>query len=95
MASATAVSAQNQAETAFYNVRQLQGKIELDGLLNDDGWQSLDWGSDFTQNFPVDNQPAIKSTEFKITYDDQFIYVAVVCHQEPGSKPIDKLPRHK
>ena len=80
--------AQNLTESAFYNVNQSSSEIVLDGRLDEAAWQDAPQGGDFTQNFPADNTPALSATEFKITYDNHFIYVGIVCYQQSNGKPI-------
>ncbi len=74
--------------SAFYEIKKTDTAIELDGRLDESTWQQVPTGGQFTQNFPADNRPADKGTEFKITYDDQFIYVAIVCYQQSNGRPI-------
>jgi Domain of unknown function (DUF5916) len=40
--------------------------------------------SDFRQNLPGDGTPATESTSAYLAYDDKNLYVAIVCHDEPG-----------
>lgn len=80
--------AQNLVESATYQVNQTSSEIVLDGRLDEDAWQQAAKGGDFTQNFPADNRPAESGTDFRITYDEQFIYVALVCYQQSNGKPI-------
>jgi Domain of unknown function (DUF5916) len=40
--------------------------------------------SDFRQNLPGDGTPATESTSAYLSYDDKNLYVAIVCHDEPG-----------
>lgn len=57
----------------------------VDGLLEDPAWQAAEPLADFTQAEPADGQPASEGTEVRIVYDDEAIYVGVVCHDsEPA-----------
>ena len=40
--------------------------------------------SDFRQNSPGDGTPATEATTAYLSYDDKNLYVAFVCHDEPG-----------
>lgn len=80
--------AQNQSESASYEVRKTDVEIVLDGQLDEAVWNEIPTGGQFAQNFPADNRPAEKDTEFKITYDDQFIYIALICYQQSNGRPI-------
>jgi hypothetical protein len=49
----------------------------IDGLLNDDCWNLVEWSSNFTQSQPVENKPPSQETAFKILYDDNNLYVFI------------------
>jgi hypothetical protein len=49
----------------------------IDGLMNDECWNSVDWGGGFIQTQPVENKPPSQETEFKILYDDNNLYVFI------------------
>ncbi len=84
---------QNQPDNTSYNLIRTTGEIVLDGVLNDNGWENIPTGSQFTQNFPADSVAPYFPTDFKFSYNDQFIYVAIICHEEHGSKPISQSLR--
>lgn len=48
----------------------------IDGVLDDEAWNTVPWGTDFNQRQPDDSAPVSQETAFKILYDDRFIYVA-------------------
>lgn len=80
--------AQNQPQDASYSIRRAAGTIEIDGILDDEDWSNADLGGGFWQSFPTDSEPAGDSTQFMITYDDQFIYVGIICYDYLPGKPI-------
>lgn len=49
----------------------------IDGLLNDDCWNSVEWTTNFIQLQPVENKPPSQETAFKILYDNDNLYVFV------------------
>lgn len=49
----------------------------IDGNLNDLIWNEAQWGTDFIEVFPDENTPPSVQTQFKIIYDDKYIYVAI------------------
>jgi hypothetical protein len=64
--------------------RLTQPVPKIDGLLNDDVWQSpAGWQGDFTQYAPNEGQPATRKTRFKIIYDNDNLYAAIMCYDEP------------
>ena len=48
----------------------------IDGLLDDEVWQSGEWVDDFTQFEPYNGQDPSQKTEFKIVFDENNIYAA-------------------
>jgi hypothetical protein len=49
----------------------------IDGLMNDECWNSVECGGGFVQMQPVENKPPSQETEFKILYDDNNLYVFI------------------
>lgn len=67
-------------------IRPTNESIDIDGELSESVWQNAEIASDFWMSFPVDDRrvdPQIQ-TEIRMTYDDNNIYLAAVCH---GSGP--------
>ncbi|UKJ08812.1 DUF5916 domain-containing protein [Solitalea lacus] len=63
-----------------YFTTQLNGNILLDGIPNEEAWNSVDWGGNFTQWQPHEGKSPSQQTNFKILYDNQFLYIAYRCH---------------
>ncbi len=84
----SSVFSQNLPGEAEYNIKRATSKIVIDGVLDEDTWKSAEVGGGFYQSFPTDDQKAIDSTQFMISYDDQFIYVAAICYDIAPGKPI-------
>lgn len=59
-------------------------RITIDGVLNEKVWldESSPWSSDFVQRLPNEGMAPSQQTKFKIQYDDQFLYVAIICEEE-------------
>ena len=49
----------------------------IDGLMNDDCWNLVDWTTDFIQIQPAENKPPSQQTAFKILYDNDNLYMLV------------------
>lgn len=79
---------QNVQDVAGYNITRSNEPITIDGVLDEGVWQTSAKGGGFYQTFPTDNTPALDSTQFMITYDDQFIYVGIICYDYLPGKPI-------
>jgi hypothetical protein len=56
----------------------------IDGNLDDDTWLEGEWQGDFTQHEPYEGVSPRQQTQFKILFDDSFIYV--------GIKAFDSVP---
>lgn len=69
------------AETEFvrkvyYTSRIDTTKPVIDGRLDDACWQGGDWRNDFQQSVPDEGAEPNQRTEFKILYDDEYLYCA-------------------
>jgi hypothetical protein len=66
------------------NIPKLSGTIEIDGILDDNGWQQAAIASNFAEHQPGDQvQPRVE-TKVLITYDDENIYVAFQAYDDPA-----------
>jgi hypothetical protein len=61
----------------------------IDGLMNDDCWNLVEWSSNFTQIQPVENKPPSQETAFKVLYDNNNLYVFI----RAFDKEPDKISR--
>ncbi len=69
-------------------------KIVLDGILDEAAWQKAELMDKLMQQFPYDTSASRLRTEFRITYDDQFLYVSAVAYDnKPGDYVISSLRR--
>lgn len=59
------------------SVKYIQEKINIDGVLDELVWQTADKGADFWQYFPSDTAKTKYPTEFRLLYNDQFLYIGV------------------
>ena len=58
----------------IYVTRQINPHApQIDGVLNDPAWESVEWGSDFTQREPNDGAEPSQETAFKILFDVCFL----------------------
>jgi hypothetical protein len=57
----------------------------IDGIIDEDVWQRATPITDFVQSEPAEGSPATEPTEVRLLYDDNALYVGVVCFdQEPS-----------
>lgn len=66
----------------------------IDGLLDEPAWQAAEVAKAFTRVLPIDTGFASAETEVRMTYDDNFLYMAIICHDTlPGKRPVESLRR--
>jgi hypothetical protein len=59
------------------------GEIRVDGALGDAGWSSAGKADNFSERLPGDNVEPPVRTEAFITYDEDYLYVAFACQDDP------------
>ena len=79
----SAVTARGQK---VYGVTTASDEINPDGLLLERTWHEAPVSSGFKQKFPTDSAEAIWSTEVRLAYDNDFIYIAAVCITSPADE---------
>lgn len=63
-----------------YDTKRLSGgTITLDGIPSEDAWKTVEWGGDFIQWQPNEAKAPSQPSQFKILYDDKYLYVAYNC----------------
>ena len=69
-----------------YFTQRLKSEIILDGIPQEQAWDAVEWGGNFIQWMPHDGKAPSQQTNFKILYDDKFLYIGYRCHdQAPDS----------
>ncbi len=66
-------------------ISKATGSIKIDGDLNDPGWKSAAKIDKFVERNPGDNIPPDVSTVVYVTYDNENLYVAFDCYDDPNS----------
>lgn len=85
-----------QLNRADYHLRanKIEAPLLIDGLTDEDAWQSAAVAADFVQITPMDTGMARAQSEVRACYDENFLYFAVVCHDTlPGKRPVQSLRR--
>ncbi len=86
--------AQNEPDEAVLNIEKSEVEVKIDGELNETVWLKADKAHDFYLSFPVDTAFANSPSEAMLTYDDDFLYIAFVCHDpQPGNYVVESLRR--
>ena len=65
----------------------------IDGLLDEDIWNTGNWESDFKQDFPNSGEAPGQESAFKILCDEKYIYVAFKCFDTEPEKIEQRLSR--
>ncbi|MBN1885032.1 MAG: carbohydrate binding family 9 domain-containing protein [Candidatus Krumholzibacteriota bacterium] len=64
-------------------IRRAAGAIAVDGVLGDAGWRGAARADGFAEHNPGDQTRPAVDTEVWIAYDDENLYVAWLCHDDP------------
>ena len=56
--------------------------IKIDGNIDDEAWNAVEWTSDYVEFQPDNATPPTEQTKMKIVYDDKNLYVAFKCYQK-------------
>lgn len=70
----------NNQDDYKINITKTKEPIVIDGNLQEAIWQESDVASNFWMSFPVDDQRAERKTEVRMTYDENFLYIAATCY---------------
>ncbi len=76
-----------------YFTNQLTSEITLDGIPEEAAWDAVEWGGDFTEWQPNEGQRPSQQTNFKILYDEKFLYIAYRCHDTAPDSIVKRMGR--
>ena len=85
------VKAQEDTPTSYpkrsYTTKSVgdQEPPNIDGILDDAVWDSVEWTTDYTEFEPDVGTPPTEQTKMKVLYDDKNIYFAFRCYQADPS----------
>lgn len=80
------------AEKAIVAAR-LNSKIVIDGNIDDEAWSKVPAVSDFTQFDPEEGARPTERTEIKVLFDDDALYVSIMCYDSTPSAIQQQLTR--
>ncbi len=66
---------------------------EIDGFIEEDIWNHVDWQGDFIERSPDENTQPAQQTKFKILYDDKNLYIAFRVLDTEPDKIVKRLSR--
>ena len=90
--SMTHTHAQNQPGTPL-SIKKTQGKIVLDGIIDEADWQNADVADNWYMNYPIDSLPAEFQTEARFAFDEDFFYASFVCYDDDTPDIVNSLRR--
>ncbi len=76
-----------------YFTQHITGTITLDGIPSEEAWNAVEWGGNFTQWQPNEGKPPSQETNFKILYDEKFLYLAYRAHDLAPDSIIKRMGR--
>src|SRR5687768_3236588 len=76
-----------------YFTQRLNAAITLDGIPVEEAWNAVEWGGDFIQWQPNEGKPPSQQTNFKILYDEKFLYIAYRCHDLAPDSIVKRMGR--
>ncbi|QHT70608.1 carbohydrate binding family 9 domain-containing protein [Rhodocytophaga rosea] len=86
--------AQKKNDAYKLAIRKASAPIEIDGSIDDAGWQDTDVATNFFMVLPMDTSFAKVRTDVHMTYDDKNLYLIAVCyHALPGPYYVESLRR--
>ncbi len=63
-------------ERKSFEIRRANVPPVIDGRLDDDAWRHAAFVDDFHQTVPTDGAPPSERTIVRVTYDDEYLYIA-------------------
>lgn len=87
------VWAYGQESQQRIQVKHISETIVIDGQLNENEWSLVASGSDFWQFFPTDSALSVNHTEFKLLYDDHYLYIGIRAEVKSENYVVTSLRR--
>ena len=79
-------------EKVITAVRVNSRTLNMDGILDDEGWQGAPITTGLVQKDPNHGEPATEKTTIQVVYDDEALYIGVTCYDDPD-KIVSRLGR--
>ncbi|MBU8891209.1 MAG: carbohydrate binding family 9 domain-containing protein [Bacteroidales bacterium] len=94
------ICSQIQANKAAFNIAEYTANIgpseispTIDGIINNKEWENAYTFKNFWDHWPSDSTQSEYQTEVKITYDEDFLYLAIILDDDNSEKIIQTLKR--
>jgi hypothetical protein len=89
-----AQSGKNNRENFKLYIHETSAEIVVDGELDEAPWLSAQRADNFFRVLPIDTGYAVAKTEVIMTYDENNIYMGIICYDKaPGRRPVESLRR--
>lgn len=76
-----------------YTTKAVTVSPTIDGFLNEESWNTVEWATDFIEQRPDENTPPSYQTQFKIIYDAKFLYIGIRAFDAEPDKIEKRLSR--
>lgn len=84
----------NPVPKKIYTTKAMSGESpRIDGRLDDQAWDQIDWGGDFVESKPANGTAPSHDTRFKILYDAKNLYIGIRAYDSDPDLIIKRLSR--
>jgi hypothetical protein len=73
-------AAQKKNSAYQLHINKTTSPVTIDGVMDETAWQNAEAAKDFFMVLPMDTSHAKVSTEIRMTYDNQNMYIIAVCN---------------
>jgi Domain of unknown function (DUF5916)/Carbohydrate family 9 binding domain-like len=80
-------------EKKQYFTQKANAQIKLDGRMDEKVWDAVEWGGDFITYQPNEGKSPNQATNFKLLYDDKYLYVGIQCIDTQPDSIIKRMSR--
>ncbi len=82
------------SQNKSYITSRINGEeLNIDGIFDENIWNTGEWSNEFTQFRPNNGDQPSQKTEFKLFYDDSYIYIAVKAYDSEPEKIVRTVSR--
>ena len=84
----------SQSKRPVFHIKRATSPIRIDGAVDEAAWAEAEVIDELWQQFPSDTSLAKSHTEFRATYDDEFLYFSAIAYDKvKGGYVISSLRR--
>jgi hypothetical protein len=77
-----------------YSTQRVEGEAPIiDGLLDDEAWNAVEWAGDFIGHRPDYKAVPSQQTQFKILYDEKYLYIGIRAFDTEPDKIVRRMSR--